>query len=264
MVKQQRLYIDTPAPQRQIHTRYAGDTGPFIILLHQIPISCRQMERIVPVLGDFARAYALDLPGYGVSPAPAGPLPFSDYAGRLIDAIDALGAQRFVLLGVEIGVALAAEIYRQVGPQRVSHFIAIAPPPIDPAARKAFMEEIGVPQEENGQHGLPIWQRFRRRWGSNADNAMLRMAFTENLNVYHRYDWALKGFAGYDLAGALKAVAVPRLVISASEDQLRPHADAVARLMDAPHEVIPGGAAIVSTEPDKLGAVIARFVEIPR
>lgn len=262
MVKQQRLYIDTPAPQRQIHTRWAGDKGPWIILLHQIPISCRQMERIVPVLGDYARAYALDLPGYGVSPAPPGPLEFSDYARRLIDAIDALGARRFVLLGVEIGVALAAEIYRQVGSDRISHFIAVAPPPLDAAAKKDFIAEIGVPQEEDGTHGLPIWKRFQRRWGENADNAMLRMAFTENLNVYHRYDWALKPFAGYDMEAALKAVKVPTLVISASEDHLRPHGEAVAKLMGAKHEVIPGGGVILSTEPDKAGDAIKAFVGI--
>ncbi len=262
MVKQQRLYIDTPAPQRQIHTRWAGEKGPIVILLHQIPLSCRQMERIVPVLGDYARAYALDLPGYGVSPVPPGPLPFADYARRLIDAIDALGARRFVLVGIEVGVALAAEIYRQVGAVRVTHFIAVAPPPVDAAAKKAFIDEIGTPQEEDGTHGLPIWKRFQRRWGENADNAMLRMAFTENLNIYHRYDWAMKPFADYDMAAALQAVAVPRLVVSASEDHLRPHADAVAKLMGARHEVIPGGAAILSTEPEKFGDVLRTFVGI--
>ena len=262
MVKQQRLYIDTLAPQRQIHTRWAGDKGPFVILLHQIPLSCRQMERIVPVLGDFSRAYGLDLPGYGVSPVPPGPLPFSDYARRLVDAIDALGAKRFVLVGLEIGVALAAEIYRQVGADRVTHFIAVAPPPVDAAAKQAFIAEIGTPQEEDGTHGLPIWKRFQRRWGGNADNAMLRMAFTENLNVYHRYDWALRAFAGYDMAAALQAVKVPALVVSASEDHQRLHADAVAALMGARHEVIPGEPAILSTEPERFGEVVAKFIGI--
>ena len=119
-----------------------------------------------------------------------------------------------------------------------------------------------MPQEEDGTHGLPIWKRFQRRWGENADNAMLRMAFTENLNVYHRYDWALKPFAEYDMEAALKAVKVPTLVISASEDHLRPHGEAVAKLMGAKHEVIPGGGVILSTEPDKAGDAIKAFVGI--
>ena len=103
VVKQHRAYIPTPAPQEQIHARYAGESGPAIFLFHQWPISCRQMERLIPVLGDHMRVWGLDTPGYGVSPSTLVQVGFDDYVQRLMDAIVALKVDRFAVLGTEIG-----------------------------------------------------------------------------------------------------------------------------------------------------------------
>ncbi|MBM3504493.1 MAG: alpha/beta hydrolase [Alphaproteobacteria bacterium] len=262
MIKQQRLYLRTAPPQEQIHCRYAGDRGPFVILAHQLPLSCRQYERAIPVMGDFCRAYGLDMPGYGSSPPPPGPLTIAEYARRLIAAIEVIGAKTFALVGLEIGVAVAAEIARQVGPGRVSHFVAMAVPPLDGAKKRAYIAEIGEPQTIDGRHALPIWRRFQRRWGTDGENAMLRMAFTENHNVYPRYHWGVRAFADYDLSSALRSLSCPILVLSAEHDPMASDdADAARSIPGARHAVIAGARpALVTTERHKFAKALADFI----
>jgi pimeloyl-ACP methyl ester carboxylesterase len=267
MVKQQRAYIATPAPQRQIHARYAGTDGPHVFLFHQLPLSCRQFERAIPVLGEFCQAYGLDLPGYGSSPPPPGPLSLAEYATRLVHAIEAVGARRLVLIGLEIGVAVALEVARLVGWERVSHFVAMATPPLAPEARRAFVGEIGEPQfNEDGSHALPMWRRFQRRWGANAENAMLRMAFTENHNVYHRYHWGLRAFADYDLAAGLRSIRCPALFLWAELDPMTAGDAAASKLVAGSQHVVIAGArpALATTERDKFVSAVAEFAGIER
>ena len=262
VVKQQRAYLPVPEPQQLIHCRWAGDHGPFVILLHQIPLSCRQYERAIPVLGDFCRAYGLDLPGYGMSPAPPAPLSMQEYAKRMLSAIDSLGADRFALVGLETGVALGAEIFRQAGAKRVSHFVVMAPPPVDPVERRAFIDDIGEPRKVDGTHALPLWQRLQRRWGEDTDNATLRMAFTETNNVYARYHWGLKAFAAYDYPAALEGISCPTVFLSGERDSMLPFAPAAAALVPrAQHIVVPGGRPpLASIERNTFADVIGDFV----
>lgn len=261
MVKQQRAYIPTSPPQDLIHARWAGDKGPFVILLHQVPLSCRQFERAIPELGDFCRAYGLDMPGYGSSPAPPEPLSLEEHARRLLAAVDAIGAERFALAGLETGVALGAEMARQAR-GRVSHFIAMAPPPLDGAPKRAFLDAIGRPGRVDGRHAVPVWQRIQRRWGEDTDNATLRMAFTETNNVYPRFDWGLDAFAGYDMADGLRALDCPALFLSGEHDSMLPFAAPAAALVrGARHVVMSGGRApLVSLERHRFAAAIGDFV----
>ncbi|MDA0367765.1 MAG: alpha/beta hydrolase [Proteobacteria bacterium] len=263
MVKQHRAYIQTAPPQDQIHARYAGDSGPAIFLLHQLPISCRQMERLIPLLGEQMRVWGLDTPGYGISPSTLTQQTFVEYARRLLEAIDALGVEHFALLGTEIGVAMAAEIARQAGRERVAHFIALAAPPSDPAGHQAFLTELGEPApQQDGSHLLPIWQFWQRRWGADTDNATLRMACTENTYIYSRYHWGLRAYADYDLAAGLKQIACPALFLSAERDLMKDNTAAAAALVPgAEHRILDGTRApLVSTEAEKLTEIITAFV----
>src|SRR5688572_3435039 len=99
-----RAYLESPG-RSQIHCRHAGSAGPWIFMIHQFPFSCRQFERVIPGLGNSSRAFALDMPGYGVSPQAGEGLSVQDYATHLVGAIDALGADRFALVGSETGAA---------------------------------------------------------------------------------------------------------------------------------------------------------------
>ncbi len=262
MVKQHRAYLQVPPPQDQIHARYAGESGPTIFLFHQWPISCRQMERLIPVLGDHMRVWGLDAPGYGVSPSTLVQVDFADYVKRLVDAIDAVGAEKFAVLGTEIGAAIAAEIAR-LEPDRVTHYVALATPPTDPAGHQAYMDELGEPApQQDGSHLLPIWQFWQRRWGEDTENSILRMACTENTYVYSRYHWGLRAYRDHDFAASLKGLQCPALFLSAERDLLKDNTAAAAGLVPgAEHRTLEGSRApLVSTEPEQLTQIIRDFV----
>lgn len=240
-MKLERAYIPTPAPQEQIHARFAGTAGPFVFFLHPWPLGSLQFQHVILPLGERYRAYGLDAPGFGMSPSTLTLQPFEEYAIRLLDAIDALGADRFTLVGAEIGVAVAAEIARRAG-QRVERILALAVPPADPAGHAAYVADLGEARPgQDGRHVERVWQQIARRLGPDPDPAQMEQAFSEFMNVYNRYHWGIKGYAAYDLAAALRDILCPALFLSAGRDPFAAHAPAAAALVPgAVHRVIEG------------------------
>lgn len=257
-----RRYIKIPSPPGQIHSRFAGDVGPWLFFVHQFPLSCRQFERLIPKLGIRCRAFGLDLPGYGVSPAPERGWSISDYARALLGAVDVLEADTFAVVGIETGVAVAAELAAQAR-SRVSGAIFLSAPPLWTIERKRYIAALGTPdQAQDGGHLKKEWDRFAARWGPDCDKPQLRMAAAETFYVYGRYHWGIEAFEKYDLEGALTALSCPTLFLCAALDPLSQHAEqAATHVSGARHEVLPGIKPAASwTAPDAVAAAIARFL----
>lgn len=94
----------------QVHFRAAGDPEtPFLLMLHQSPLSSRNYAACLPYLGQSFRAVAIDTPGFGGS----GPLPkeweVSDYAAFVWDCADRLGATQISLFGRATGAVFARD-----------------------------------------------------------------------------------------------------------------------------------------------------------
>ncbi|MBM3504495.1 MAG: alpha/beta hydrolase [Alphaproteobacteria bacterium] len=262
MTELKQAYIQTPAPQEQIHARFLGDSGPFIFFMHQWPLSSRQFGRVIPLLADRYRAFGLDAPGYGMSPSTLTQQDFIEYARRVLDAIDALGARQFVLVGAEIGVGIAAEVARLAGPGRATHLLALAVPPVDPDEHRGFVAELGEAKpQQDGSHVVLAWQQLERRLG-NHDPFQMQMAYTEKMNIFGRYHWGLRAYAGYDLAAGLRSVHCPTLFLSAERDPMAKHAPAAAALVaGARHQIVPGARQTLAwTEPQTFVETLRRFI----
>jgi NADPH:quinone reductase-like Zn-dependent oxidoreductase/pimeloyl-ACP methyl ester carboxylesterase len=104
----------------QVHGRRIAGRGEPVVLLHRTPVSSAGFE---PVLRFLARAgqaaVALDTPGFGQSFMPGGAPTASDYGRWLLEAIDALGIDRFHLGAHHTGTHFAAEI-AAAAPARVA------------------------------------------------------------------------------------------------------------------------------------------------
>lgn len=264
MAQEQRVfYITTPKPQEQIHARVvsAGDAAPFVFFLHQWPLSSRQFERTLAKVGQHAQAWGLDAPGYGMSPSTLTQQDFPEYARRHIEAIDALGAKTFVLVGAEIGVGIAAEIIRQA-PGRATHLIAFATPPVDTPGHTAYMTELGEPSPvQDGSHVQEMWQRLERRFGPEREQ--MRLVFTEAFNIYSRYHWGLTAYKDYNLAAGLQRIDCPTLFVSAGQDAIAKHAPAAAALVKgAQHITLPGKPFLPWNDPDAAAKAILDFAGI--
>lgn len=260
--EQRVVYIPTPKPQEQIHARVvsAGPDTPFVFFLHQWPLSSRQFERTIARVGQHAQAWGLDAPGYGMSPSTLTQQDFPEYARRHVEAIDALGARRFALVGAEIGVGIAAEIIRQA-PGRCTHLIAFAVPPTDPTGHATYMTELGEPSPvQDGTHVPAMWQRLERRFGPEREQ--MRLVFTEAFNIYSRYHWGLTAYRPFDLARALQQVNCPTLFVSARDDALARFAPAGAALVQgAQHIVLSGRPFLPWTDPAAASGAILDFLK---
>jgi NADPH:quinone reductase-like Zn-dependent oxidoreductase len=138
----EKLYAKTSAGQ--IHGRRIDGRGDPVVLLHRTPVSS---AGFVPVLRFLARAgqtaVALDTPGFGESFMPEGAPTTRDYGQWLLEAVDALGIDRFHLAAHHTGTHFAAEI-AAAAPGRVASLtlsgILLAPA----AERPGLRVDIGL------------------------------------------------------------------------------------------------------------------------
>ena len=104
-----RAFVETPGGQ--LHYCFEGSGNP-IVLLHSTQRSVDEYAEMIPLLAKKRMAIAMDHVGCGDSFKPRAQPSIQDYAGPLIQLLDALGIERVNvmghLLGAYVGVELAA------------------------------------------------------------------------------------------------------------------------------------------------------------
>lgn len=103
--------------------------GPVVVLVHGIASSSATFERVIPMLSDRYRYIALDLLGFGGSPAPDdAEYTVEEHVEALHRTIRSLGLDApFILVGHSLGSLLSAR-YAAVHPQQVSRLVLMSPP----------------------------------------------------------------------------------------------------------------------------------------
>lgn len=210
----------------QVHYRTAGESGPWIGLLHESPLSSKVYEHVLPILGRDARVIAFDTPGYGASdPPPAYGYEIEDYATVLADAATAIGMERPVLAGVHTGASIAIEMAHHIGVSGVSlSGVAL----FDDEERAEFIANWNpeIPHDDQGSQFDWAVERYRRIWPEiTAD--MLHTACVEVLRVHDRYEWGYQAAFRHDPSEPLAALDVPVLLLDAEFDMLA-HLDGLA------------------------------------
>jgi pimeloyl-ACP methyl ester carboxylesterase len=109
----------------------AGDVGdgPPVVMIHGIASSSVTFERLVPLVEPHHRVIAIDLLGFGASPAPAdAEYTIDEHAASLRRTIRSLRLREpFVLVGHSMG-ALIATRYAVLEPRRVAKLVLVSPP----------------------------------------------------------------------------------------------------------------------------------------
>ncbi|RDB49905.1 alpha/beta fold hydrolase, partial [Tsukamurella tyrosinosolvens] len=113
-------------PDRIVATRHgpvgvttAGD-GPTVLLLHGFLFSRAMWAPQLAALADAGhRGVAIDLLGFGdTAPAPpGGEIPLHHHAEAALDVLDAVGAERFAVVGYSMGGQVALELADRCGPR---------------------------------------------------------------------------------------------------------------------------------------------------
>jgi pimeloyl-ACP methyl ester carboxylesterase len=118
-------YADLPGGIRVHYQDVGGPGRPTVVLVHGYGDSFLTWERVVQRLSPRFRVIALDLPGHGLTRAPANFVAASDNYVPVLEAFAAkAGLQRFTLAGNSLGGGVAWQ-YALAHPERVSGLVLV-------------------------------------------------------------------------------------------------------------------------------------------
>ncbi len=232
-------YADTA--RGQVHYRRAGDRGPYLCLFHTNPLSSREFEPALPLLGRACQAIAFDTPGCGMSDAPPVPITIPEYAAWLLEAIDRLGIRTFAVGGIHTGAVISIEMNRLAEAGRITHMVLAGLPLYSAERRKEVMAGKLVPEiKRDGSHVIQGWQLFANSWGEAASLGQIMMGFNAYMSAFERQILATAAVMSYDAQPALEAVACPIYFLSAHDPMFVESDRNAAAQRGAKFKLVPG------------------------
>ncbi|WP_144712672.1 alpha/beta fold hydrolase [Curtobacterium pusillum] len=116
-----RGYVDTE--WGQVHYRAGGpapaDASCVVAMYHESPRTSAVYQPVLDAFADDVAVLAFDTPGFGQSDDAPADRPLADYASVLLQALDALGVDRFLPVGMKTGSALVTAMAVEAGADRV-------------------------------------------------------------------------------------------------------------------------------------------------
>lgn len=277
-----RAYSSLPDGS-QVHYRWCAPAGKgpdagdpkTIILVHQVSSSSRMYEPIMPRLANAGFVVlAPDVPGFGESDPPTGPMKVSDYGSVLVDFLDSLHATAPVsLFGHHSGARYVLDVATSY-PSRVHRLILSGIPFHDnqpDAASPAWIENRlrtrnirPVVPEEDGSHLIREWRRVRAL-DPQAPLEVVHREFVDTMKA-HRYDEAYRTSFAQLTGPNLAALRVPCVVIAPSRDMLFEEQEgAVSLIPGGQLRVISGaGVFVIDGSEDEVSSTIIDFFSGPR
>ncbi|MDT0317007.1 alpha/beta fold hydrolase [Streptomyces millisiae] len=253
----------TQAPRRgyvatrfgQLHYAECG-TGEPVLLLHQTPRSWTEYLDVLPLVGTARRAIAMDTLGFGASAKPAGPHSVERYADAAGALVDALGLDRYHLVGHHTGGVIAVELAAR-HPDRVASLLLSATPFVDAEKRRAAVRVDHVVPRPDGSHLLDLWNH-RRGFYRDGEEAALHRYLVDALTVLDRVTEGHEAVRRYAMAERLPLVRARTLAVCAPGDHhALPSLPKLAAALGCPTRLLSGGHVPV---PEQLPGEFAELV----
>ena len=212
-------------------------------------------------------ALALDLPGYGDSPLPAG-LSIASMAQAVVNTLSALGLQQAVLLGHSMGGMVAQELAAQ-HPDRVAALVLACTSPAfgKPGGdwQQAFLRDR-LALLDAGQGMAAVAERLVPAMVAPEVPEAAREAARGIMSAVPEatYRAALHALVSFDRRAGLPAIRVPTLCLAAAHDRTAPP-DVMQRMAGhipgAQYECLQGAGHIANVEqPDAFNATVLAFL----
>lgn len=154
----------TQSGTTRFHARVALQSAPpgapAVVLLHGLGSSSRALTPTLKYLAPFCRAYAPDLPGFGLTPGPRPPLDLNGLADALARWMQATGVGPVSLLASSTGCQTAVRFALR-HPERLDKLI-LQSPTLD-AAREGALRRLGrsLLHRDAGPQRIPSTQGAR-------------------------------------------------------------------------------------------------------
>ena len=259
-------YVDTS--DGQVHYRALnGGFGPPIVLFHMTASTSESYESLMLALGEQAPTIAIDTPGYGESFKPTKEPSIEYVSDIVIEALDAMGVDRFHVFGHHTGASIALEL-ACAHPERtisatLNGICSLGQPEEGEAVRAA--QCYPNPPAPLGESMLNGWARVTKGLevpGLSLPDELLHRELVAYLKAGEDWSWAYRAVFCYDAEAKLNAVTRPIWFVAAEHDGIMPfHIREVERHPEYP-SYIPKGYGVFYSElaPDDLAPKLLDFV----
>ncbi|GLW74649.1 alpha/beta hydrolase [Kitasatospora phosalacinea] len=208
------------APSRfgQLHYVECGDGEP-VLMLHQTPRSWTEYRDVLPLVGARYRAIAMDTLGYGASAKPEGPHSVERFADGVGDLVEALGLDRFHLVGHHTGGVIAVEVAARLR-ERVASLVLSATAFVDDAKRSGANGHGRVDHVDakaDGSHLRELWDRRRGFYRPGQEESLTRYVI-DALTVLDRVEEGHESLRRYVMEPRLPRITARTLAVCAPHD----------------------------------------------
>jgi pimeloyl-ACP methyl ester carboxylesterase len=260
----------------QVHYRYAGQrTARPVVLIHASPGSGLSLEPLAAALSGDRYVIVPDTMGNGDSYGSMPEVPGIDFfAARAVEALDALGVDRFDLYGTHTGASIAAQIAID-RPDRVGSLI-LDGVGLYSDEMQAELLETYAPAMTPDLHGGHInwawhfvrdtymfWPWYRtdaahRRQLGLPEPGVLHDKVVDVLKAIRTYHHSYRAAFRFDKRRRFEEIKVPTLAVCAQNDMLAKWHDEFAALISGSAKaVIPS----VTADPEGAATVLRQFLD---
>ena len=259
-----RHYED--GPFGQIHFQALGEGAP-IVLLHQVPMTSGQFDRVyAPLAARGFHAIGIDMPGFGLSDPTDFVPTIADYARVVPPVLDALGIARAAILGHHTGALVATEVGLQF-PERVRALILNGPLPITEAERQEYLAtghqwELAWQPLPGGAHMQELFAIREGFAAGTVDTARISDYVVQALTGKGVFWWGHHAAFQYRHEETMRRISQPTLILTNSGDMIFSLA-ARAQAIRSDFALVTlegGGVDIVDQQPEAWADAVAGFL----
>jgi pimeloyl-ACP methyl ester carboxylesterase len=242
-------YLRVHLPTGDVYTRISGEPSAHpVVLVHGFVLAGDYMMPAAEALAPFASTYVPDLPGYGLSGRPRGPLNLPSLGDRLAEWMEQLNLSRAHFIGNSFGCQILVDFAARHA--RFVHRLVLQGPTVDPAARSIARQLLRLVKNSRIESPGLGSMMFRDYWraGWRGIVAAARMALGDRLEP------------------KLKQINVPTLVVRGSRDVLvsQEWAERMVRLLPNGELLVMPGLAhtIIYTAPAAFVGAVRPFLRL--
>lgn len=216
-------------PVALAHEEQGPPDAPAVLLAPSLGTTRAMWDHTAARLADRYRVVRLDTRGHGDSPVPEGPYTVSELADDLVALADRIGLDRFALVGLSLGGAIA-QVLALEHPDRLSALVLCCTGPSfgDPSGwrdraaqvRAEGMSFLAEPTKERW-----FTPAFRESHPDEVDRFIAMITATPPVG----YAGCCDALEAYDVTDRLHEITAPTLVVAGGQDPVSP--PEVARLM---------------------------------
>ncbi|MGI9051488.1 MAG: alpha/beta fold hydrolase [Ilumatobacteraceae bacterium] len=259
----ERAYAATRAGR--IHYVHAGD-GPPVLLLHQTPRSWDEFRDVVPLLAATHHVYAMDSLGFGESFKPDHPMSIEKCGEAVIAFVDAIGLERFSLVGHHTGGIIAVEVAGN-HPERIDKLVLSGTTCPDGEGRHRDWPAIDtVEYASDGSHLAALYLKRASYYPPDRPDLLDRLVLDCLRVGLDRAEEGHDAVNSFKIEVPLKGIRAPTLLLCGVEDWAAyPEQDKLASYLPGCQRVeIPGaGVPLPDHMPQAFADAVLAFLDAP-